>query len=141
MSPTSEAEGEAPWLKVLSRWALAYGVYEVAALLAFATMVGFDVLGPGAFEAAARSPATFRIAAGLDLTPGCGLAAPCWCSRVSSRGRRRFGPLSWPRVASASSPACSAATPCWWSWVISAPARRLPRRTSKRPSLPRADPC
>jgi hypothetical protein len=68
MSWTTEAEGEAPWQKVLSRWALAYGVYEVAALLAFATVVGFDVLGPGAFEAAARSPATFRIAAGLDLT-------------------------------------------------------------------------
>jgi hypothetical protein len=35
-----EAEGEAPWQKFLSRWALAYGLYEVAALLAFATVVG-----------------------------------------------------------------------------------------------------
>ena len=68
MSRTTEAEGEAPWQRFLSRWALAYGVYEVAALLAFATVVGFDVLGPRAFEAAARNPATFRIAAGLDLT-------------------------------------------------------------------------
>ena len=68
MSRTTDAAGEAPWQKLLSRWALAYGVYEVAALLAFATVVGFDVLGPGAFEAAARNPATFRIGAGLDLT-------------------------------------------------------------------------
>src|SRR5918911_699031 len=68
MSRTTEAENEAPWQKVLSRWALAYGLYEVAALVAFATVVGFDVLGPGAFEAAARNPAMFRIGAGLDLT-------------------------------------------------------------------------
>ena len=68
MSRTTEAENEAPWQKVLSRWALAYGLYELGALLAFATVVGFDVLGPGAFEAAARNPAIFRIGAGLDLT-------------------------------------------------------------------------
>src|SRR5207244_12158234 len=63
-----EAYDEAPWLKFLSRWALAYGLYQVATLLAFATVIGFDVFGPGAFGAAARDPATFRIAAGIDLT-------------------------------------------------------------------------
>src|SRR5437899_10330158 len=68
MSRMSEAESEAPWQKFLSRWALAYGLYEIAVRLAFATVVGFDVLGPGAFDAAARSPATFRLGAGLDLT-------------------------------------------------------------------------
>ena len=68
MSRTTEAENEAPWQKFLSRWALAYGLYELAALVAFAFVVGFDVLGPGAFEAAARNPATFRIGAGLDAT-------------------------------------------------------------------------
>lgn len=68
MSRSIEVEGEAFWQKVLSRWALAYGLYEVAALLAFATVVGFDVFGAGAFEAAARNPATFRIGAALDLT-------------------------------------------------------------------------
>ena len=68
LSRMSEAESEAPWQKVLSRWALAYGLYEVAVLLVFATVVGFDVLGPGAFDAAARNPATFRLGAGLDLT-------------------------------------------------------------------------
>ena len=68
MSQMTEAAGEAPWLKFLSRWALAYGLYELAALVAFAFVVGFDVLGPGAFEAAARNPATFRIGAGLDAT-------------------------------------------------------------------------
>jgi hypothetical protein len=52
----------------LARWALAYGLYEVGVLLAFATVVGFDVLGPRAFDAAARNPATFRLGAGLDLT-------------------------------------------------------------------------
>jgi len=64
----SEAESEAPWQKFLSRWALAYGLYEVAVLVAFATVVGFDELGSGAFDAAGRSPATFRLGAGLDLT-------------------------------------------------------------------------
>jgi hypothetical protein len=44
MSRTSAAESEAPWQKFLSRWALAYGLYEIAALVAFATVVGFDVL-------------------------------------------------------------------------------------------------
>ena len=68
MSQMTEAAGEAPWLKFLSRWALAYGLYELAALVVFAAVVGFDVLGPGAFEAAARNPATFRIGAGLDAT-------------------------------------------------------------------------
>jgi hypothetical protein len=68
VSRISEAESVAPWQKFLSRWALAYGLYEVAVLFAFATVVGFDVLGPGAFDAAARGPATFRLGAFLDLT-------------------------------------------------------------------------
>jgi hypothetical protein len=40
----------------------------VLTLVAFATVTGFDVFGPGAFGAAVRNPATFRIAAGIDLT-------------------------------------------------------------------------
>ena len=63
-----EAHDEAPWLKFLSRWALAYALYQLLTLVAFATVTGFDVFGPGAFGAAVRNPATFRIAAGIDLT-------------------------------------------------------------------------
>lgn len=68
MSRITEPEGEASWRKFLSRWALAYGLYEIVATAIFATVVGFDVLGPGAFDVAARNPAIFRLAAGLDLT-------------------------------------------------------------------------
>ena len=95
MSRMSEVDGEAPWQKFLSRWALAYGLYELAALLAFATVVGFDVLGPGAFEAAARSPATFRIAAGLgSIVANFALAATFW--------RRAPAGARWTAVSPAS---------------------------------------
>ena len=100
MSRTTEAENEAPWQKVLSRWALAYGLYEVAALLAFATVVGFDVLGPGAFEAAARNPATFRIAAGLDLTAA---AAAAVRRRLDLAVRKPVAAMTTPAGADAPS--------------------------------------
>jgi hypothetical protein len=73
MSWTSDTDRWTHWLKFLSRWMLIYGLYQLATLVAFATVVGFDVLGPGAFEAAGRSPATFRIGAGLDLTAWLGI--------------------------------------------------------------------
>jgi hypothetical protein len=68
MARTSDTLNEAPWLRFLGRWMLAYGLYQVATLLVFATMTGFEVFGPGAFGAAARNPASFRNAAGMDLT-------------------------------------------------------------------------
>jgi hypothetical protein len=52
---------EAPWLRLLSRWALGTALLYIALLLVYIVGVGFDELA-----GAARNPAAYRLGAGLD---------------------------------------------------------------------------
>ena len=61
---------DAPWLRLLSRWALATALLVIALMLIYMIGIGLDDAVPieqSELMGAARSPAIYRVAQGLDI--------------------------------------------------------------------------
>ena len=71
MSTLTDTPAEAPWLQLLSRWALLTAVAILALLLAFVVGLGFDQTVPQEYAElvqASRRPFAFRLAYAIDAS-------------------------------------------------------------------------